>query len=94
MSTTSTPNLGLALPVPGTSEPFELGGEKGINTNFTKIDTAAGVATAAIAAEAVTRAAADVALDGRLDVLEARPKVYVQAADPTSGMVSGDLRFW
>jgi hypothetical protein len=103
MSTTSTTNLGLVLPVAGSSEPFALTGSTGINTNFEKIDTAVGlraltssVTTVSnnLTAEATTRGNADTALDARLDTLEARPRVYVQATDPSSGMVSGDLRFW
>ena len=103
MSTYNTTNLGLVLPTPATSEPFALAGASGINTNFEKIDTAVGLraltssvttVSNAVTAEATARGNADTALDGRLDVLEARPRVYVQATDPTSGMVSGDLRFW
>ena len=103
MGTTSTPNLNLVLPVPGSSEPFALSGSTGINTNFEKIDTAVGLraltssvttVSNAVTTEASARTSADNALDARLDVLEARPKIYVQATDPTSGMVAGDLRFW
>ena len=103
MSTYNTTNLGLVLPTAGTSEPFALAGASGINTNFEKIDTAVGLRATtasvttvsnAVTAEATTRGNADTALDGRLDVLEGRPKIYVQATDPTTGMVSGDLRFW
>jgi hypothetical protein len=102
MANTTTPNLALSLPTPGTSEPFSV---SAVNTNFTKIDTYAGTTTTAIStevtnrtnavsAEATARTNADNALDARLDVLEARPKIYVQATDPVSGMVAGDLRFW
>ena len=102
MANTTTPNLALALPTPGTSEPFSV---SGVNTNFTKIDTFAGTTTAAITteatartnadtAEATTRGNADTALSNRVTTLEGRPKIYVQATDPSSGMVNGDLRFW
>ena len=91
MASTTTPNLALNLPTPGTSEPFSVAT---INSNFTKVDTYAGTTTSAISTEVTNRTNADTALDGRLDVLEARPRVYVQATDPTSGMVAGDLRFW
>jgi hypothetical protein len=100
MSTYNTPNLAINLPTPGSSEPFSVAG---INADFEKIDTwAATVATSAsvttvtnnLNTEITNRTNADTALDGRLDVLEARPKVYVQATDPTTGMVTGDLRFW
>jgi hypothetical protein len=100
MSTYNTPNLGLALPTPGSSEPFSVAG---INADFETIDTWAGSVPSGsdledvaddLAAEVTARTNADTALDGRLDTLEARPKLYVQATDPTSGMVSGDLRFW
>jgi hypothetical protein len=103
MSTYNTTNLGLVLPTAGTSEPFALAGASGINTNFEKIDTAvalrattASVTTVsnAVTAEATTRGNADTALSNRVTTLEGRPKIYVQATDPTTGMVSGDLRFW
>lgn len=100
MSTYNTPNLDLELPTPGSSEPFSVAG---INADFEAIDTWAG--TVALAADVTTldsaldtevsaRTSADTALDGRLDVLEARPRIYVQSTDPSSGMKSGDLRFW
>lgn len=100
MSTYNTPNLDLELPTPGSSEPFSVAG---INADFETIDTwAATVATStevtavsdALDDEVTARTNADTALDGRLDTLEARPHIYVQSTDPTSGMVSGDLRFW
>lgn len=100
MSTYNTPNLGIVLPTPGSSEPFSV---SGLNADFETIDTwAGGVPSAAdlavvagdVVLEAEARAAEDVLLDGRLDVLEARPHVFVQDADPVSGMVAGDLRFW
>lgn len=103
MSTYNTTNLGLVLPTPSTSEPFALSGSTGINTNFEKIDTAVGLraltssvttVSNALTSETSARTSADTALDARLDTLEARPKVYVQATDPTTGMVAGDLRFW
>lgn len=100
MSTYNTPNLGMSLPTPGTSEPFSVAG---INADFETIDTwSATVATSAdlsdlsdaLDAEVTARTNADTALDGRLDTLEAGPTIYVQSTDPTSGMVTGDLRFW
>lgn len=91
MSTYNTPNLGISLPTPGTSEPFSV---SGINADFETIDTWAGGIEDDIASEASTRAAADTALDGRIDTLEAGPTIFVQSSDPTSGMVTGDLRFW
>lgn len=103
MSTYSTTNLGLVLPTAGSSEPFALTGTPGINTNFEKIDTAVGLRATtssvttvsnALTSETSARTSADSALDARLDTLEGRPRVYVQAEDPASGMVAGDLRFW
>lgn len=100
MSTYNTPNLGITLPTPGTSEPFSVAG---INADFETIDTwSATVATsteldavaADLADEVTARTSADTALDGRLDVLEAGPTIFVQSTDPTTGMVTGDLRFW
>lgn len=91
MSTYSTPNLNIHLPVPGQSEPFRVAG---FNAMLETIDTWAGGIEDDIAAETSTRASADTALDARLDVLEARPHIFVQSTDPTSGMVAGDLRFW
>lgn len=100
MSTYSTPNLNIDLPVPGQSEPFRVAG---FNAMLETIDTwAATVATSAdvtavaddLADEVTARASADTALDGRLDTLEAGPTIFVQSTDPSSGMVSGDLRFW
>lgn len=100
MASTTTPNLALNLPTPGTSEPFSVAT---VNSNFTKVDTFAGTAATSasvttvannLSTEITNRTNGDTALDGRLDILEGRPKLYVQATDPTSGMVSGDLRFW
>lgn len=91
MSTYNTPNLGLNLPTPGSSEPFSVAG---VNADFEAIDTWAGGIEDSITAETSARTSADTSLDGRLDVLEGRPRIWVQAADPTTGMVSGDLRFW
>lgn len=100
MSTYNTPNLDLELPTPGTSEPFSVAG---INADFETIDTwSATVATSAdvtavagdLADEVTARTNADTALDGRLDALEAGPTIFVQSTDPSSGMVTGDLRFW
>lgn len=71
MATTTTPNLSLTLAVPGTNEPFDT---DAVNTNFTAIDTFAGV-----------QVAADAAQSNRLDVIE--KFTNPQASSATVGVV-------